>query len=182
MSPKTNERSEIAAVSFAPTQDVPNNAPPMQLDINNPMLSYDDVLPSNYFSMEDLQIWLDERQATSRILRVIGCTVEYVYDPEKGEETGEWKPCLHFADTGTLLVINRTRGQQLKRISKSPFLKDWSTVGEIAIKPGIGNGKAQIIIERAPDADPDWAKDAVEPANTDMEDMPLDELNEELFG
>lgn len=186
MSPKTNEVAVETVISFAPVNEVPKEAPPMQLDITNPMLSYDDVLPSNYFSMEDLQIWLEERDVLARVLRVTGCTMEYVYDPEKGEETGEWKPCLHFADTATLLVINRTRGQQLKRIAKSPYLKDWATIGEIAIKPGIGNGKAQIIIEYAPDADPDWAKDAVEaeskPVKSDIENMPLDELNEELFG
>ena len=29
---------------------------------------------------------------------------------------------------------------------KSPFLKEWETVGQVAVKPGIANGKAQIVI------------------------------------
>jgi hypothetical protein len=45
-----------------------------------------------------------------------------------------------------MLVINKTRGMQLKKLTNSPFLKEWAKAGQIAIKPGIGNGKAQIII------------------------------------
>ena len=63
-----------------------------------------------------------------------------------------------------MLVINKSRGQQLKKLTRSPFLKDWENVGQIAIKPGIANGKAQIIIQSLP-------------SNIDS-----DELNEQLFG
>ena len=140
----------LTPVSFQPTLSVPHQAPPPPMDLTKPDLSFDDVLPSNYFSMEDLEIWLLERQAESRVLHVTGCSVEYVFDPEKGEASGEWKPCLAFADTATLLVINKTRGQQLKQITHSPFLRDWATVGAIAIKPGLANGKGQIVIEAVP--------------------------------
>lgn len=143
-----------AVISFAPTMEVPDNAPPLKVDVSNPHLSFDDVLPSNYFSMERLQEWLDDRGAESRILTVTGCTVEYVYDPEKGERSGDWKPCLSFAEVDTMLVINVTRGQQLKKLTQSPFLADWSKVGQIAIRPGIANGKAQIVISRAPSVAP----------------------------
>jgi hypothetical protein len=141
----TDEKA-LAVIDFNPINNVPDKAPAPQMDLTNPNLSYDDVLPSNYFSMEELEIWLAERDAESRILTVTGCTMEYVYDPEKGETTGEWKPCLSFAETATMLVINKTRGMQLKKLTGSPFLKDWVKVGAIAIKPGIANGKAQIVI------------------------------------
>jgi len=140
----------VAVANFQPLNDVPNKAPVPQMDLSNPNLSFDDVLPSNYFSMEDLQLWLEEREAESRVLTLTGCTIEYVYDPERGEETGGWKPCLSFAETATMLVINKSRGLQLKKLTNSPFLKDWAQVGQVAIKPGITNGKAQIIIERVP--------------------------------
>lgn len=156
---------ELAVVDFSPINPVPDVAPAPQMDLTSPTLSYDDVLPSNFFSMEDLQIWLEERGAESRVLTVAGASVEFVYDPEKGETTGDWKPCLSFVETGTMLVINKTRGQQLKRLAKSPFMRDWARVGRIAIKPGIGNGKAQIVIAAVP-----------EDAAADLAD-----LNKELF-
>jgi hypothetical protein len=143
-----------AAPTFAPINDVPDKAPAPQVDWTNPNLSYDDVLPSNYFSMEELELWLEERNAESRILTVTGCTVEFVWDPEKGEATGDYKPCLSFEETATMLVINKTRGMQLKKLTRSPFLRDWAKVGQIAIKPGIGNGKAQIIITAVPGSSP----------------------------
>lgn len=149
-STKTNPETAVAVTSFQPLNDVPDKAPAPQLDLTNPNLAFDDVLPSNYFSMEDLELWLEERGGESRILTVTGCTLEYVYDPEKGVESGDWKPCLSFEETATMLVVNKTRGMQLKKLTSSPFLRDWATVGQIAIKPGIGNGKAQIIITAVP--------------------------------
>jgi len=161
----TKNETAIAVASFHPVNDVPDKAPKPQMDLDNPNLSFDDVLPSNYLSMEDLQIWLDEREAESRILTVTNCSIEFVFDPEKGEESGDWKPCLSFAETGTMLVINKSRGQQLKKLTKSPFLKDWATVGQVAVKPGIANGKAQIVIEKVP-----------------MDEDSLAKANEDLFG
>ena len=145
----TDEKA-LAVVDFNPINHVPDKAPAPQMDLSNPNLSFDDVLPSNYFSMEELEVWLEERNAESRVLTVTGCTMEYVYDPEKGEATGDWKPCLSFAETATMLVINKTRGMQLKKLTNSPFLKEWANAGRIAIKPGIANGKAQIIISALP--------------------------------
>lgn len=171
---------ETAVISFAPINDVPDKAPVAKVDWNNPNLSFDDVLPSNYFSMEDLEMWLEERAAESRILTVTGCTMEYVYDPEKGETTGEWKPCLSFAESATMLVINKTRGMQLKKLTGSPFLRDWANVGQIAIKPGIGNGKAQIIITRVP-GDGDAPAPAPAGKNGTWKEHTSDEIDD-MFG
>jgi hypothetical protein len=109
-----------------------------------------DKQPSNYFSMEPLEQWLGEHGAESRVLTIAGASTEFVYDPEKGIETGEWKPCLSFAETQTMLVINVTRNQQMKKLTGSAFLREWAKAGQIAIKPGIGNGKAQIVITAVP--------------------------------
>lgn len=170
-----------AVANFGPTLIVPDKAPALKIDIFNPDLSFDDVLPSNYFSMERLNEWLEEREAESRILTVAGASMEFVYDPEKGIEAGEWKPCLSFEETETLLVINLSRGQQLKKMTGSPFVRDWTTIGQVAIKPGIANGKAQIVFAPIPGqgkgngngkrtVDPDLAKKSAQ------------ELNEDLFG
>jgi len=37
-----------------------------------------------------------------------------------------------------------------KKLMKSPFLKEWIMVGQVAVKPGIANGKAQIVIYPLP--------------------------------
>lgn len=171
--------AETAVNSFAPINDVPDKAPAPQMDLGNPNLSFDDVLSSNFFSMEDLQIWLDERRAESRVLTVTRCSMEYLYDPERGEETGTWKPCLSFAETGTMLVINKSRGQQLKKRTQSPFLKDWAKVGQIAIKPGIANGKAQIVLVNVPQNGTPPNVGQTKEAFTNMSD---EEFNDELFG
>lgn len=168
----TREETAVAVASFQPINDVPDKAAAPQMDWHNPHLSFDDVLPSNYFAMEDLEIWLEERRAESRVLTVTRISMEWVYDPERGEETGAWKPCLSFAETGTMLVVNKSRGQQLKKLTKSPFLKDWAQVGQIAIKPGIANGKAQIVIVPVP----------ADGKATRLNDVADQQLNEELFG
>ncbi|MCB0094690.1 MAG: hypothetical protein KDE46_03175 [Caldilineaceae bacterium] len=147
---ETNQETAVTLASFHPINNVPDKAPAPQLNLDNPNLAFDDVLPSNYFSMEDLELWLEERGAESRVLTITGCTMEYVYDPEKGEATGDWKPCLSFAETATMLVINKTRGMQLKKLTNSPFLREWAKAGRVAIKPGIANGKAQIVITAVP--------------------------------
>lgn len=150
MSKKTDnagtEETAVALASFHPVNDVPDKAPVPKFDPSNPNLTFDDVQPANYFSMEALEEWLTERGAEARILTVSGASTEFVYDPEKGEESGRWKPCLSFEETDSLLVINVSRNQQMKKITKSPFLRDWANVGQVAIKPGIANGKAQIVI------------------------------------
>jgi hypothetical protein len=147
---KTEETAVVVA-SFHPINDVPDKAPAPKFDPGNPNLTFDDVQPANYFSMESLEQWLEERGAESRILTITGASTEFIYDPEKGTETGSWKPCLSFAETDTLLVINVTRNGQMKKLTNSPFLRDWAKAGRIAIRPGIANGKAQIVIAAAPD-------------------------------
>lgn len=149
--PSTSSGQAIVEAAFYPVNEVPDKAPTPKFDPGNPNLTFDDVQPSNYFSMEALEQWLGERGAEARVLTITGASTEFVFDPEKGIETGEWKPCLSFAETDTMLVINVTRNQQMKKLTGSPFLRDWAKSGRIAIKPGIANGKAQIVITRVPE-------------------------------
>lgn len=126
----SENNNQVAVKTFAPVQDVPAAAPTPPADLDNPHLSADDILTENYCSMVALEDWLADREAESRVLTVTGCTIEYLYDPaaDKDGKNGEWKPVLWFADTDTGLVINRAQA------------------GTVAIRPGIANGKAQIVI------------------------------------
>ena len=141
-------KKEVAVKTFAPVQDVPATAPKPPADLDNPHLSVDDILTENYFSMAALEVWLEDRDAESRVLTVTGCTVEYLYDPaqDKDGRNGEWKPVLWFADTDTGLVINKSRAGMLRKMTGSPLLAAWAQAGTVAIKPGIANGKAQIVM------------------------------------
>lgn len=141
-----NPRNLPAVINFAPTLEVEDTAPALKVDVNNPDLAFDDVLPSNFLSMEGLQRWLNEREAESRVLTVSHVSVELLYDPKKGEKPkdGEWKPVLWFEETESGLVINKTRGEQLNKIAGSPLLARWREIGTVALTVGIFGGKAQI--------------------------------------
>lgn len=166
---------QLTVKTFVPIQDVPAAAPKPPAELDNPHLSADDILTENYFSMAALEEWLADRDAESRILTVTGCTVEYLYDPaqDKDGKNGEWKPVLWFAETDTGLVINKTRAGQLRKITGSPLLGAWAErAGTIAIKPGIANGKAQIVI----------APVEVAAGNGNVsEDYGIEDANEDFF-
>jgi hypothetical protein len=149
----TNQTKALTVANFAPLVEVADNAPKPKVDFYNPHLSFEDVLPENFFSMDSLQARLDARGgAESLILTIAKVSMELLFDASKGEtaKDGEWKPVVWFEETETGLVINKTRGQQLTRLAGSPLLAAWERIGRVAIKPGIGNGKAQIVIGPVP--------------------------------
>ena len=165
---------QVAVRTFEPLQEVPAQAPKPPTDLDNPNLSADDILTENYFSMAALEAWLEDRDAESRVLTVTGCSVEYLYDPQKDKDgvNGEWKPVLWFADTDTGLVINKSRSAMLRQITGSPLLAAWAQAGTIAIRPGIANGKAQIVI----------APVEVAASNGNLpKEYGIEEANEDLF-
>lgn len=165
---------DLATVNFQNTLDVPKNAPKPPEWMFNPNATIDDALPSNYLSLEGLQEWLDDRNAESRVLTVNGVTCELLYDPEKEDaDAGEWKPVLWFEETTSGLVINKSRGQMLKKLAGSPLVRNWATVGQVAIKPGIYNGKGQIVITAVP-GQPSGRKSDNVPADYNADDFNAD--------
>lgn len=171
--------NQLTTVSFAPTLDVPDTAPVLTVDVANPGLTFDDLLPANFISMEGLEQWLDERNAAARVLTVTGVSMELLYDPAREKPAdGEWKPCLSFAETDSKLVINKTRAAQLKRLTGSPLVA--ACIGlTIAIRPGIGNGKAQVVIEGVPNSAESTRRS--KPTNG-RRPADVDDINSELFG
>lgn len=123
-----------AIVDFSPLYPVPEGAPPMPFDVTNSYLSAD-LIPSlnaNFMSATRLREWLNERDADSRTVTVTGVSVELVYNPLEGEtpDKGEWKPCLSFAETPEMLVVNIPRRKQLERLTQSSLLARWAEVGQ----------------------------------------------------
>ena len=160
-----SENTNLTVVDFSPTFEVPDKAPTMPIDTSNPNISFDDLFPENFFSMDALQHWLAERGAESRALTVTGASMELLYDPSNEKpEDGRWLPCLSFAETTTKLVINKTRGNQLRKLTGSPLLAKWADVGPICLAVGVDGGKAMICIKRLPEGET------------------LDDFNASLFG
>jgi hypothetical protein len=156
---------------IAPTLDVPRAAPEPQFDLADPDLNFADVFPENFFSLEGLQTIVDEIGGPL-VLTATACTVEYVFNPEKGENSGEWRPVLSFEETDTKLVLNKTRGRTVMQLARSPLVKNWGKIGRVAIRPAIRDGHAQIVIEPAPAEK--------EPARSDGEPVDVDTINQEL--
>lgn len=175
-----------AVINFAPLQELPADAPPMKIDPYNPHLSFEDVLPENYISMESLQNWCDSRNADARILTVTAVSIELLFDPSKGEKAadGEYKPVLWFAETESGLVINKSRGQMLTKLAGSPMLARWGKVGQVALKVGIANGKGQVIIQALPESDEPEVKQTRRGSGNGRNKPPvdMDGMNDDLFG
>jgi hypothetical protein len=131
---------------IAPTLEIPEEAPRPGFDLANPDLSIVDIFPENFFSLEGLQSILDLTGSHSVALTVTACNMEYVYDPT-AKAAGEWRPVLSFEDTDTRLVLNKTRAKVAQDLTGSPFIKDWAKLGQVAIRPGIKDSHAQIILE-----------------------------------
>ena len=163
---------------IAPTLDVPDKAPPPSFDLTNPDLTFVDLFPENFYSLEGLQAITDE-MGGPLVLTVASASIEYIYNPEKGEDSGQWKPVLSFAEATTKLVLNKTRARVVMQLAGSPLIRNWHNIGSIAIKPGIVDGKAQIQILRPP-------KRTQQPTprknGKAVDDKSIDELNQELFG
>ena len=149
----TTKEKALAIADFTNSIDVPANAPKPPAWMFDENASIDDALPQRFMSMEALEEWLHDRHAESRLLTVSAVTCELLYDGSEGEKAaaaGEWKPVVWFDETETGLVINKTRGQQMKKLSGSPLLKHWADVGQVALKVGVFNGKAQIGVTDVP--------------------------------
>ncbi len=173
----TNQTA-LTILDFTNTIEVPANAPKPPAWMFDENASIDDALPQRFMSMEALEEWLQDRHAESRILTITAITCELLYDGAEGEKAaaaGEWKPVLWFEETETGLVINKTRGQQMKKLANSPLLKHWAKVGQIALKVGVFNGKAQIGITAVPQQKPTGR------ARPDLDSRPVEDLVDDLF-
>lgn len=160
------------------TLDLPGNTPETA-----PIPAFDpsdanfyDMFAPQYYNLDTVQALMEEGGGPL-LLEMDRVNVEYVYNPERGEDSGEWKPVIHFKGGGPLLVVNQTRAKVLMKAAGSIRVKEWTRVGWLEMAAGIENGQAQIVIQ--PSSVPAGESEAV-PGNDDNSD--LDKLNEELFG
>jgi len=135
-----------------------------------------DMFAPQYYNLDTVQALMNEGGGPL-LLEVETVNVEYVYNPEHGEDSGEWKPVIHFKGGGPALVANQTRAKVLMKASKSIRVKDWHRAGWFEISAGIENGQAQIVILPSTIPNNDGKTSLGKDGESD-----LDNLNEELFG
>lgn len=140
-----NEKTVTKKVGpLAPTTEIPFGIELPPFDLFSSEITFDDLFPPKFLSAEFV-----EARGNEMTLTVEGISIEYVYDPEKGETTGEWKPCFHFREITSLLVLNKTRAETCRRITGSNRAIEWGNVGQIKLRTGADkkNRKYQILIE-----------------------------------
>lgn len=158
--------------------DLPANTPDKApVPAFNPRdASYYDMFAPQYFNLDTVQALMKEGGGPL-MLEVDKVKVEYVYNPEHGEDSGQWKPVIYFKGSGPALVVNQTRAKVLMNASRSIRVKDWHRVGWLEVSAGIENGQAQIVIQPSSVPNMDGTPSQGEDGNFD-----LDRLNEEIFG
>jgi len=157
---------------------VPANTPAKApLPLFNPQdANYFDMFAPQYYNLETVQALM--REGGGPLLRQVErVAVEYVFNPERGEDSGEWKPVIHFVGNGPALVLNQTRAKALMNASRSIHVNEWHRVGWLEVSVGIENGQAQIVITPAnppPGTDPSTT-------GGNGRASALDEVNDLLF-
>jgi hypothetical protein len=84
---------------------------------------------------------------------------------------------LWFTDAAEGLVINKSRAEMMRKITGSPLLGAWANAGTVAIKPGIANGHAQIVITAVRTAE----KEPAGNGRVVVADYDLDQANDDLI-
>jgi len=157
-------------------ENTPEKAPLPAFDPSD--ANYFDMFAPQFYNLETMQALMKEGGGPL-LLEVESVAVEYVFNPEKGEESGEWKPVIHFTNGGPALVVNRTRARTLMEATGSIRVNEWARVGWLEVAAGIENGQAQIVLRPSSGLS---GNGEAGPENAKLEDLELDELNEALFG
>lgn len=165
----------LSNVTMAPTKAVPDEAPAAPQWVGQPLekLTVYDIQPAAYFSRQWLKQFLKDHDMEALILTVKHISAEYVQNPEKPEKD-DWKNCLSFHETPTLLVLNRSRSLMMAE-AFGPTVAGWINrkvvlyVGEADFD--FAEGHVQICIASAEDGQ----GNAAEAVN-------VDDVNSVLFG
>ena len=170
--------SDLPSVAYVLPGNTPEKAPMPAFDPRE--ANYFDMFAPQYYNLETVQALMKEGGGPL-LLEVENVAVEYVYNPERGEDSGEWKPVIHFVGGGPALVLNQTRAKVLMKATRSIHVGDWQRVGWLEVAAGIDNGKAQLVI--APASAPGEAThSSANSVGDNGGKTAIDELNEELFG
>jgi hypothetical protein len=166
--------ANLPAAPYRLPDNTPNKAPLPAFDPAS--ANYFDMFAPQYYNLETVQA-LTREGGGPLLLQIERVDVEYVYNPERGEDSGEWKPVIHFMGGGPALVVNQTRAKVLMNAARSIHVGEWARAGWLEVSAGIENGQAQIVI--APNTVLQQSDGAEQPAKGMTT---VDAINDELFG
>lgn len=139
--------------------EMPDNAPPLGFDPAAAAFNWREVLPSNFWNMDELQERRDQLGGWP-VLTPARVVIKPVYDPaefdgkEPPAEALTPKIVLEFAESAPALVFNKSRCEMATKLTGTPNPAKWAAkLPPLVLSVGVYNRKAQIVIEPAPVAD-----------------------------
>lgn len=167
---------------------MPDNAPALGFDINSDTFNWRDVMPSNYFSMEELQEMYNlvggwPVYTPARIV------IKPVYDPSefdgKPVPQSELMPkiVMEFEESAPALVFNKSRCDMATKATGTPDPRRWcELLGPVVLSVGVYNQKAQIIMQpMQAQARPNGKARPANAPKTTQRPVTVDAVNDELF-
>lgn len=180
MSKSKNETALVDPNTFM--MKMPNAAPPVKFDINDPLFNWRMILTSNYWNMDAL----DEKKREMGgwpVFTPLRMVVKPVYDPSDYDENEPIPPealiprlVMEFAEAVPGVVMNKSRCEMVSNLTGTPDPRRWvERLGPVVLLNGIYNKKAQICIEAAPRANGNGKGN---PGNAGT----VEDINDDLFG
>lgn len=135
---------------------MPDDGPALGFDPNAESFNWREVLPSNFWSMDELE---ERRQQLGGwpVLTPGRVVIKPVYDPAEFEgravpqEELAPKIVLEFAESCPALVMNKSRCELATKITGTPNPARWaSLLPALVLSVGVYNRKAQIVFEPVP--------------------------------
>lgn len=168
---------------------MPDNAPALGFDPNSDTFNWRDVMPSNYFSMEELTE-MHDLMGGWPVYTPARVVIKPVYDPSEFEgkpvPQSELAPkiVMEFEESAPALVFNKSRCDMATKATGTPDPRRWAELlGPVVLSVGVYNQKAQVIIQPVQAQARPNAK--TRPANAPTRTgrpVTVDQINDELFG
>lgn len=102
--------NELANLTMAPTMEHPKHVPDPPAWVEKPLadVTVYDITPENYYSRAWLKQFLSDNGQAALVLTTRHLSTEWVENPERPDDA-DWKDVLHFDETTTKLVLNKSR-------------------------------------------------------------------------
>lgn len=187
--------NSVATVSYDPSMfavEMPDRAPVLGFDVNAETFNWRDIMPSNYWNMDELQERYDALGGWP-VLTPARIVIKPVYDPSEWEgkeiPSSELAPkiVMEFIESAPALVFNKSRCDMATKATGTPDPRRWvELLGPVSLSVGVFNSKAQIIIrpennQARPNGKPRPAS-AATVTGRPLKAMPDNSINDELFG
>ncbi len=183
--------NSIATLSYDPNRfalEMPDRAPVLGFDVNADTFNWRDVMPSNYWNMDELQERYDALGGWP-VLTPARIVIKPVFDPSEWEgkdiPPSELAPkiVMEFVESAPALVFNKSRCDMVTKAVGTPDPRRWvELLGPVSLSVGVFNSKAQIIIRpESAQPRPNFKQRPADAPRTTQRPINVDQVNDELF-